>query len=96
MVDMRRQDAEEAIQQAAVTCLARSGSTTIKEIANEAGLAKANIHYYYKTKAELVEAIIKQARGNPTDKEHAKILARYHLDRDQLLDAMEAISLCIS
>ena len=96
MPDHRRQIAEEAINAAAVRCLSRSGSTTIKKIADEAGVAKANIHYYYKTKRELVEAIIKQARGNPTDRDHAKILARYHLDRDELHHAMEAISLCIN
>jgi AcrR family transcriptional regulator len=48
------------ILQAAFTVLSRAGyeNTTIKEIAEEAGVAQGLVHYYFKSKQQLVLAVL--------------------------------------
>jgi AcrR family transcriptional regulator len=50
----------EKIVQAAFTVLSRDGyeSTSIKEIAEEAGVAQGLVHYYFKSKQQLVLAVL--------------------------------------
>jgi AcrR family transcriptional regulator len=53
-------DTREKILQAAFTVLSRDGyeNTSIKEIAEEAGVAQGLVHYYFKTKQLLVLAVL--------------------------------------
>lgn len=53
-------DARERILQAAFTVLSRQGyeKTSIKDIAEEAGVAQGLVHYYYKSKQQLVLAVL--------------------------------------
>ena len=53
-------DAREKILQAAFTVLSRQGyeNTSIRDIAEEAGVAQGLIHYYYKSKQLLVLAVL--------------------------------------
>jgi len=53
-------DTREKILQAAFTVLSRQGyeNTSIKEIAEEAGVAQGLVHYYYKSKQQLVLAVL--------------------------------------
>jgi AcrR family transcriptional regulator len=53
-------DTREKILQAAFTVLSREGyeNTSIKEIAEEAGVAQGLIHYYFKSKQQLVVAVL--------------------------------------
>ena len=53
-------DNREKILQAAFTVLSRMGyqNTSIKEIAEEAGVAQGLIHYYFKSKQQLVLAVL--------------------------------------
>lgn len=53
-------DAREKILQAAFTVLSRQGyeNTSIREIAEEAGVAQGLVHYYYKSKQQLVLAVL--------------------------------------
>ena len=53
-------DAREKILQAAFTVLSRQGyeNTSIKEIAEEAGVAQGLVHYYFKTKQQLVLGVL--------------------------------------
>ncbi|RDL43701.1 TetR/AcrR family transcriptional regulator [Marinomonas piezotolerans] len=50
------------ILETAERVFARQGlaKTTTQTIANEAGLPKANIHYYYRSKKDLLEAVLEQ------------------------------------
>lgn len=53
-------DNREKILQAAFTVLSRQGyeNTSIKEIAEEAGVAQGLVHYYFKSKQQLVLAVL--------------------------------------
>ena len=53
-------NAREKILQAAFTVLAREGyeNTSIKDIAEEAGVAQGLVHYHYKSKQQLVLAVL--------------------------------------
>lgn len=53
-------DTREKILQAAFTVLARQGyeNASIKDIAEEAGVAQGLVHYYYKSKPQLVLAVL--------------------------------------
>jgi AcrR family transcriptional regulator len=53
-------DTREKILQAAFTALSRQGyeNTSIKDIAEEAGVAQGLVHYYYKSKQQLVLAVL--------------------------------------
>jgi AcrR family transcriptional regulator len=53
-------DTREKILQAAFTVLSRQGyeNTSIKDIAAEAGVAQGLVHYYYKSKQQLVLAVL--------------------------------------
>jgi AcrR family transcriptional regulator len=53
-------DTREKILQAAFTVLSREGyeNTSIKDIAEEAGVAQGLVHYYYKSKQQLVLAVL--------------------------------------
>ena len=53
-------DTREKILQAAFAVLSRQGyeNTSIKEIAEEAGVAQGLIHYYFKSKQQLVLAVL--------------------------------------
>lgn len=75
---------------AAVDALSE-GICTIKEVSARSGLPKSNIHYYFKSKGELEDAALDAAKSDPHTREHMKILCRYHLDRDDLDSAKEAL-----
>ena len=51
-----------AILQAAAACFAKTGlaGTRMQHIADRAGIPKANLHYYFGTKAALYEAVLEQ------------------------------------
>ena len=53
-------DAREKILEAAFTVLSRQGyeNASIKEIAEQAGVAQGLVHYYFKTKQQLVLAVL--------------------------------------
>src|SRR5438128_7311605 len=53
-------DTHEKILQAAFSVLSRQGyeNTSTKDIAEEAGVAQGLIHYYYKSKQQLVLAVL--------------------------------------
>jgi AcrR family transcriptional regulator len=53
-------DTREKILQAAFTVLSRQGyeNTSIKEIAEEAGVAQGLVHYYFKSKQQLVLGVL--------------------------------------
>lgn len=53
-------DAKERILQAAFTVLSREGyeNTSIKDIAEEAGVAQGLVHYHYKSKQQLVVEVL--------------------------------------
>ena len=53
-------DTREKILQAAFTVLSRQGyeNSSIKEIAEEAGVAQGLVHYYFKSKQQLVLAVL--------------------------------------
>jgi AcrR family transcriptional regulator len=53
-------DTREKILQAAFTVLSRQGyeNTSIKDIAEEAGVAQGLVHYYFKSKQQLVLAVL--------------------------------------
>src|SRR5260370_19466276 len=53
-------DKRESILQGAFTVLSRQGyeNTSIKDIAEEAGVAQGLVHYYYKSKQQLVLAVL--------------------------------------
>jgi AcrR family transcriptional regulator len=59
------QGTREKIVEAAVRTLGRDGyaATTVKDIAAEAGIAPGLVHYYFKTKDELVLAAVAHACG---------------------------------
>jgi TetR/AcrR family transcriptional regulator len=50
----------------ATKCYA-AGKTTMREIAEEAGLPKANIHYYFKSANKVYEACVNQAKSIPVE-----------------------------
>ena len=58
------QDTHEKILQAAFTVLSREGyeNASIKEIAEEAGVAQGLVHYYFKSKQLLVLAVLPTLR----------------------------------
>src|SRR6266705_6959101 len=53
-------DTRDKILQAAFTVLSRQGyeNASIKEIAEEAGVAQGLVHYYFKSKQQLVLAVL--------------------------------------
>jgi AcrR family transcriptional regulator len=55
-----RSDNHEKILQAAFTVLSRQGyeNTSIKDISEEAGVAQGLVHYYFKSKQQLVLAVL--------------------------------------
>lgn len=83
-------DSREKILQAAFTVLSRNGyeNTSIKEIAEEAGVAQGLVHYYFKSKQQLVLGVLaevcqkmqfKQAAGEAGAKsafENFKVMLR--------------------
>ncbi|TBR44952.1 TetR family transcriptional regulator [Marinomonas agarivorans] len=60
-----REKNQQIILTAAEKVFAQHGLTkaTTKMIADEAGLPKANIHYYYRSKQDLLEAVLKHIMG---------------------------------
>ena len=63
MVNKRNQNTESEILEAAKNVFQRKGmfGARMQEIANEAGINKALLHYYYRSKQLLFEAVFKQA-----------------------------------
>ncbi|SBS28322.1 HTH-type transcriptional regulator RutR [Marinomonas spartinae] len=57
-----REQNQALILEAAERVFARQGlaKTTTQMIADEAGLPKANVHYYYRSKKDLLEAVLEQ------------------------------------
>lgn len=55
-------DLRQGLQQAALICFARNGVgvTSLRDIATEAGVTPALLHYYYGDKAQLLEAVIQE------------------------------------
>ena len=62
MNDIKKDTTEEKILDAAQTVFTRKGmdGARMQEIANEAGINKALLHYYFRSKQKLFEAIFKQ------------------------------------
>lgn len=60
LIDRSTKDTRQKILQAAFTVLSRNGyeNTSIKEIAEEAGVAQGLVHYYFKSKQQLVLAVL--------------------------------------
>jgi len=62
MDNIKKDNTEQKILEAAHTVFIRKGmdGSRMQEIANEAGINKALLHYYFRTKQKLFEAIFKQ------------------------------------
>ncbi len=62
MSDIKKDNTEERILNAAQTVFIEKGmdGARMQEIANEAGINKALLHYYFRSKQKLFEAIFKQ------------------------------------
>src|SRR5680860_1428715 len=62
MNDIKKDNTEEKILHAAQTVFIQKGmdGARMQEIANEAGINKALLHYYFRTKQKLFEAIFKK------------------------------------
>src|SRR5436309_15049875 len=60
MTNQMSPDTRQKILQAAFTVLARQGyeNTSIKDIAEEAGVAQGLVHYHFKSKQQLVLAVL--------------------------------------
>lgn len=65
MKDFKKDNTEEKILQAAQTVFVKKGldGSRMQEIADEAGINKALLHYYFRTKQKLFEAIFKKVFG---------------------------------
>ena len=65
MSDFNYTETEEKIFQAALKIFARDGKkgTTMQEIANEAGINKALVHYYFRTKDKLYDQVFRYILG---------------------------------
>lgn len=65
MKDFKKDNTEEKILQAAQTVFIKKGldGSRMQEIADEAGINKALLHYYFRTKQKLFEAIFKKVFG---------------------------------
>ncbi|HET9782129.1 MAG TPA: TetR/AcrR family transcriptional regulator [Candidatus Dormibacteraeota bacterium] len=77
-------DTKEKILQAAFTVLSRQGyeNTSIKDIAEEAGVAQGLVHYHYKSKQQLVVEVLayvcKKMELNPATGEQGALQAFDH------------------
>lgn len=62
MSDTKKDNTEDKILEAAQTVFIKKGmdGSRMQEIANEAGINKALLHYYFRTKQKLFEAIFKK------------------------------------
>jgi len=77
----------------AVKCYA-NGKTTIREIAEEAGLPKANIHYYYKSANKLYSACLNHAKAIPTENrsdEQVALIAMDYIKNREFYSAARAL-----
>lgn len=65
MVDIKNNNTEATILEAAKRVFLRKGlfGSRMQEIANDAGINKSLLHYYYRSKQLLFEAVFKQAFG---------------------------------
>lgn len=56
----RKSDKKERLLKAARTCLHRQGfhQTTLSDIAKESGVPLGNLYYYFKTKEEIISAVV--------------------------------------
>lgn len=65
MKDFKKDNTEEKILNAAQTVFVQKGldGSRMQEIADEAGINKALLHYYFRTKQKLFEAIFKKVFG---------------------------------
>jgi AcrR family transcriptional regulator len=63
MIEKERRNTEELIKKAAANVFIRKGysGSTMQEIATEAGINKALLHYYFRTKNRLFETIFNEA-----------------------------------
>ncbi len=66
MNEIKKDNTEEKILEAAQTVFLKKGmdGSRMQEIANEAGINKALLHYYFRTKQKLFEAIFKKVFGH--------------------------------
>lgn len=66
MEEIKKDNTEEKILEAAQTVFIKKGmdGTRMQEIANEAGINKALLHYYFRSKQKLFEAIFTKAFRN--------------------------------
>lgn len=65
MTDNKKDNTEEKILEAAKTVFVKKGmdGTRMQEIADTAGINKALLHYYFRSKQKLYEAVVKQVFG---------------------------------
>lgn len=91
-----REESVEAIVQAALRCLARKGSESLamREIADEAGVSKSLLHYHFKTKEDLLLAVIDRFFSDMVGRIEAvtaSLAARAGGGADALLGSLDAI-----
>lgn len=87
---MKSNNNRKCIISAAMRLFARRGyfQTSVGDIAEEAGMLKGNIAYYFKTKPELLEDVLKARRG--------MLFARLESEDSGSVTAAEAISRLIA
>jgi len=90
---LKREKSIAAIMESAIANYAAEAKPSIYKIARDAGLPKANIHYYFRGKDELYRAVVAHAQERPAKTEHARILARHWIDMDDLERAEKALNL---
>jgi len=80
MVELK-QDTENKILEAAKTVFIQKGmdGARMQEIADEAGINKALLHYYFRSKEKLFEAVFKDALGDFFPKISEVMLSDLHL-----------------
>lgn len=93
-------DTREKILQAAFTVLSRQGyeNVSIKEIAEQAGVAQGLVHYYFKSKQQLVIAVLMAVCQKMELKETtgaAGALAAFQNFKDMLKDARDTHALYV-
>ena len=66
MTEVKKDNSEEKILNAAQSVFIQKGmdGARMQEIADEAGINKALLHYYFRTKQKLFEAILKKVFSN--------------------------------
>ncbi len=94
----KSEESRQQVLDAALAVIARRGlsSTSVQDIADEAGLSKGSVHYHFESKDELVERVLDhacqtvearvrasfEAPGSPVEKVRAAVVTMWGLRRD--------------